>query len=276
MQLHLYRDYFTEILADLVCRQKYEPHEFPHVSELAKRQTNYAKRDANVVGFERAHQLAFRNGLGNPVFSEFDKSLNHSTVRQYAQNVFTRSNIVVVGSGVDHKSLLGYVHIHFDLEDSEPDRNKSTYYGGDERILSDAENSHCTIAFQGFPLGSKNYYASKVLQKVLGGEKHLKWGIEQCRLTGILRQLSLDSNISSFNVAYSDNGLFGVQINAPNNEMAHNVKSVMDALATLKQTITEEELTRAKNLAKMTLANIAQSRLDCMDYIGFRVNACMD
>jgi hypothetical protein len=50
----------------------------------------------------------------------------------------------------------------------------------------------------------------------------------------------------------------------------------MDALATLKQTITEEELTRAKNLAKMKLANIAQSRLDSMDYIGFRVNACMD
>lgn len=263
------RDYFTEILADVICRQKFEPHEFPRVCELVRLQTNYAKSQVNIVGFERAHQLAFRNGLGNPIFSDFNHSISHiTTVRQLAQKLFTRSNIVVVGRGVDHKTLLGYVHLHFDLDDVAPTRDQSTYYGGDERILSDADNGHCTIAFKGYPLGTKDYYASLVLQKILGGETHLKWDAEQCRLAAAK---SADNEITSFNVGYSDNGLLGVQINAPYHEMGQGINGIMDAIATVKTSITDEEMSRAKGLSKMRLSNIAQIRLDSMDYVGYRV-----
>ncbi|GAB5587113.1 ubiquinol-cytochrome c reductase core subunit 1 [Umbelopsis nana] len=262
-------DYFTEILADVICRQKFEPHEFPRVCELVRLQTIYAKSQVNIVGFERAHQLAFRNGLGNPIFSDFNHSISHiTTVRQLAQKLFTRSNIVVVGRGVDHKTLLGYVHLHFDLDDVAPTRDQSTYYGGDERILSDADNGHCTIAFKGYPLGTKDHYASLVLQKILGGETHLKWDAEQCRLAAAK---SADNEITSFNVGYSDNGLLGVQINAPYHEMGHGIKAIMHAIATVKTSITDEEMSRAKGLTKMRLSNIAQSRLDSMDYVGYRV-----
>ncbi|KAG2175309.1 hypothetical protein INT44_007797 [Umbelopsis vinacea] len=247
----------------------YEPHEFPHVCEKTKLQTQDAKRNINVVGLEKAHQLAFRNGLGNPLFSSHQDLVDHVKVRMFAKTIFTRSNIVVVGRGVDHKALLGYVHLYFDLNDPQQTKQLSTYYGGDERTMDTNQNAHCTIAFRGFPSGSSSYYVSKVLQEVLGGEKHLKWGTEQCKLAAVKSQISKDSEITSFNTGYSDIGLFGLQLNTPNHDMGKAVKLTMDALATLKTHITDHEMQRAKNLAKMNFMNIAQSRLDSMDFVGF-------
>lgn len=224
------------------------------------------------MGLEKAHQLAFRNGLGNPMFSTHQNLVDHIKVRMFAQTLYTRSNIVVVGSGVDHQALLGYVHLYFDLNDPEQIKRPSTYYGGDERTRSTNQDAHCTMAFRGFPSGSSDYYVSKVLQEVLGGQKHLKWGAEQCKLAAVKSQISKDSEITSFSIGYSDIGLFGLQLNTPNHDIGKAVKLTMDAMAALKNHITDHELERAKNLAKMNFANIAQNRLDLMDFIGFSVS----
>jgi ubiquinol-cytochrome c reductase core subunit 2 len=235
-------------------------------------QTRNARQQINIVGLERAHQLAFRTGLGNPLFSELKDFVDHHTVRKFARTIFTRSNIVVVGSGVDHKALLGYVHLHFDLKDPEQTKSQSTYYGGDDRTMGVNQNAHCTIAFQGFPVCSNEYYASKVLQEILGSQNHLKWGTDQCKLTTVKSQISTDSEITTFNIGYSDNGLFGVQINTPNHDIGKAVKLTMDVMATLSCKIADHEISRAKNHAKLNVASIAQSRLDSMDYLGFRVS----
>jgi ubiquinol-cytochrome c reductase core subunit 2 len=224
------------------------------------------------VGLEKAHQLAFRNGLGNPLFSSHQDLVDHIKVRMFAKTLFTRSNIVVVGSGVDHKALLGYVHLYFDLNDPEQTKRPSTYYGGDERIMDTNQNAHCTMAFRGYPSGSSAYYASNVLQEVLGGQKHLKWGTEQCKLAAVQSQISTDSEITSFNIGYSDIGLFGIQLNTPSHDIGKAVKLTLDAMAALRSHITDHEMQRAKNLAKMNFINIAQNRLDSMDFVGFSVS----
>ncbi|KAI8576432.1 hypothetical protein K450DRAFT_283420 [Umbelopsis ramanniana AG] len=264
-------DYFSEILSDVICRQTYEPHEFPQVHERTKWQTQDAKRHINVEGLEKAHQLAFRNGLGNPLFSSHQDLVDHVKVRMFAKTIFTSSNIVVVGRGVDHKALLGYVHLYFDLNDPEQIKHPSTYYGGDVRTMNTNQNAHCTMAFRGFSSGSSAYYASKVLQEVLGGGNHLKWTTEQCKLAAVKSQISNESEITSFSIGYSDIGLFGLQLNTPNHDMGKAVKLTMDALATLKTHITDDEMQRAKNIAKMNFMNIAQSRLDSMDFVGFSI-----
>ncbi|KAJ2958951.1 hypothetical protein NQZ79_g5562 [Umbelopsis isabellina] len=263
-------DYFTEILSDVVCRQNYEAFEFPHVQKLVRIESNYARASPRITGLEKAHMLAFRNGLGNPLFSG-SLNMNHRVVKAFSKEVYTTSNVVLIGRGVDHNTLLGYVHLNFDLEDTPKNEVMSIYYGGDERLLVDSDIGHCTIAFQGFPIGTYNYWAAGVLQQHLDSNSNIKWATGGSLLQTIQQELSLESHITCFNLGYSDNGLFGVQIDAPNNEMDRALSLVKEAFQSLKCGVSDNDLDRAKNLAKMKCTDAIHNRLDFMDYMGYRI-----
>ncbi|KAG2177066.1 hypothetical protein INT43_007722 [Umbelopsis isabellina] len=263
-------DYFTEILSDVVCRQKYDPFEFAHVQKLVGLESNYARASPRITGLEKAHMLAFRNGLGNPLFSGPLK-INQSMVEAFSKEVYRPSNIVLIGRGVDHKKLLGYVHLNFDLEDTRKNEVMSVYYGGDERLLRDSDLGHCTIAFQGFPIGTHDYCAASVLREYLDSNSNIKWSLGGSLLQAIQQKLSLESQITCFNLGYSDNGLFGVQIDALNSEMSRTLNLYKESILSLNCDISDHDLYRAKNLAKMKCTNAIHNRLDFMDYMGYRI-----
>lgn len=217
--------------------------------------------------------LAFRNGLGNPLFSGPLK-MNHSVVKAFSKKVYRPSNIVLVGRGVDHKTLLGYVHLYFDLEDTHKNEVMSVYYGGDERVLVDSDHGHCTIAFQGFPIGTHDYYAACVLQQHLDSHSNIKWCPGGSLLQTIQHKLSLESHITCFNLGYSDNGLFGVQTDTSNNEMSRALNLIIETIQSLNCGISDHDLARAKNLTQMKCTFAINDRLDFMDYMGYRVKFC--
>ncbi|CAM0135437.1 unnamed protein product, partial [Umbelopsis sp. WA50703] len=264
-------EYFTEILSDVICRQKYEPFEFPHVQKITRMESNYARARPRIIGLEKAHKLAFRNGLGNPVFSEALNNMDHNVVKALSKELYIASNIVLVGRGVDHKKLLGYVNLHFDLDDIRRNEVISVYYGGEERISKETDIGHCTIAFRGFPIGSFDYCAAAVLRQHLGSHSNIKWATGNSMLQAIHQKLSLDSHVTCFNLGYSDHGLFGIQIDALNNEMDRALVLVMDVIQTLNSDISDQDLDKAKNLAKMNCAYAINNRLDFMDHMGYRI-----
>lgn len=56
-----------------------------------------------MAALDTAHNVSFRNGLGNPLFASRPVSLG--AVKAYAANVFTKENVAVIGSGVSETTL---------------------------------------------------------------------------------------------------------------------------------------------------------------------------
>jgi predicted Zn-dependent peptidase len=218
--------------------------------EAACEQTDAALTDANTQIYEKLHQVAFRTGLGNPVFASADAlhGLKRADIHEFAAKNFTTENITIVGSGVAHEELTKLVEssvADIKFHNSAPAPAKSTFHSGEARIEAGPHSeAQYVIAYPGVSYTSPDYFASKVLASLLGGSQKVKYASK----TGLLGAACTPSTFASaFTASYADIGLIGIHITGS------DIKSVsassIAALKSLSTSITPEALASAKKAA---------------------------
>lgn len=158
-----------------------------------------------MAALDAAHNVAFRNGLGNPLFASRPVSLG--AVKAYAARVFTKENVAVIGSGVSETTLVQLVQDKLSSlpSGSQTDSTKATkYVGGESRISS---RSGPSTLFIGFGV-EKPTEALSVLAAYLDPTPSLKW----TEGTSPLAKLPAGVTAQIVHDAYSDGALFGVVI----------------------------------------------------------------
>ena len=120
----------------------------------------------------------------------------------------------------------------------------ASYRGGDIRRAKKNEQVNLILGFEGCSYKDKDYYTAALLASVFGG------GMSSRLFQEIREKRGLVYSIYAFNSPETDTGTFGIYAGTGEKEVAELLPVLCDEINRLPNTITEEELTRAKNRAK--------------------------
>ncbi|KAJ3341591.1 ubiquinol-cytochrome c reductase core subunit 1 [Gonapodya sp. JEL0774] len=246
----------------------YNAHDFSTVSSLALEESKTAFSDPNVAVHDALHKIAFRNGLGNSLFTTptTSKTLSADAVKSFAETVFTPANIAIVGAGVAHADLVSIVESlssALSLGEGAASSPRSTYYGGEVRIESVGE-SHYIIAGESYSFTSPEYARALVLKHLLGNGlvPPVKYSAPGSTYHAPLVKLSSKAaKAAAFNSSYSDAGVFGVHVVASSSDAIKG--AVEAAVAALKAAsagkFAADDLVRARKAAILEAESVSKS-----------------
>ncbi|CAO3609572.1 unnamed protein product [Mucor hiemalis] len=259
---------FTEILTDVVTKQKFQQHEFVDVAHQTAAEAANAWAVAEVSAIEAAHNVAFRSGLGNSIFAKPTARINNDAVKAYAQELFTQGNVALVGTGIDHEILQNLADTYLNLPSGKLSLAGSKYFGGESRIESVSSKAEYIVAFQGAAADSAEYAALQVLRHALGGEVNIKHTAGSGILAQTAAKFAEGTEIKAFNLGYSDAGLFGVQVSAANAETGAAVSAAVEQLKAVAKGLSAEDFSRAVAQAKFAATAGFETRLDRLETLG--------
>ncbi|CAG8622022.1 8614_t:CDS:2 [Funneliformis mosseae] len=264
--------YFLEALSDVIFKTKYEPYEFDYVKKSVSFDSGAAESIPEVLALNAAHSVAFRHGLGNSLFANATTKVKDvDQIIAFANKVYTASNITVIGTSVNHKELVSLTDRFFEgVNHAVPTTPiPSKYFGGESRIAATGE-SHFVLGFEGAPAGTPDYSILQVLRAHLSGETHIKWGDGVTPLAQTANRLK-DVQIGSFNVGYSDAGLFGLYMSGEPTSVYAAARAVAEQLKHTAHGISKEDFRRAINKVKYHTAVSYDTRASKTELYGGQV-----
>ena len=85
-----HRELFVDILSSFLTSAKFTRHEYEeYVKPLIEAEVEVASSDPTTRAIELAHNLAFRSGLGSPLFAPAHNSTTVEDVKSFASSVFS-------------------------------------------------------------------------------------------------------------------------------------------------------------------------------------------
>lgn len=246
----------VENVSDAAIGQLFDPWEVDEAKALVP-----TSQDPETAVIDALHTGAFRFTLGRSPNTPGHKVpvISPGDLQAFTAENFTGGNISVIGSGVDHDTLVDLVETSFagvEAGDDIPSA-PATYYGGFEsRVDAAADASYFGIAYEGAATGASNAAAVSVLSEILGADAALKWGTGSIanKLAAAVAGASADATVSSFSNSYSDAGIVGVVITAPAEEAGAAVSAANAALkGVLGGDISPDDVSKAKNKIALSI-----------------------
>ncbi|KAA1102231.1 ubiquinol-cytochrome c reductase core subunit 1 [Puccinia graminis f. sp. tritici] len=247
---------------------KFTRHEF-HEEALPGAQAEYeqAQTDGSIVALEQAHQVAFRQGLGNPLLMDPKMGGSQEAMEEYGRQRFGRAREqTIVGTGIEGGRLRELVEQFFGSSSGEAGSvgsggsGKTSYHGGEARIGRGEEGSSSRMVI-GFKGTTAPEYT--VLQHLLGSEPaSIKWAAGSGPLAAL--------PVRAFNLAYSDIALFGFLVSAPANQtrsVAQNALRQLRQIAT-GNSVDHEAVKRAALKAQFLVASHLENNLLRTELLG--------
>ncbi|KAK1832763.1 Metalloenzyme, LuxS/M16 peptidase-like protein [Podospora conica] len=256
--------YFAELLGEVVSETKYTTHEFHEEVEGVIRQKQ-AKIGNDSVALDAAHAVAFHTGLGAPLYptpeTPVGSYLNEHNVAAFAESAYTKANIAIVADGASHGGLEKWLEPFFKKVPAQSEHKLNTdaakYHGGESRIARNGVNS-VVIAFPGTALGASSPETA-VLIGLLGGESTVKWSPGFSILSKITAA-NPGAQAKAANYAYSDCGLFTVQVSGSGSAVRKATQEAIKALQSVAEgKVAKEDVVKAIAKAKFNLLSASET-----------------
>lgn len=262
-----------ELLASVLSTTQYLPHEFSElVLPTVQAESLAALSDPLALALDSAHALAFRRGLGNSLYASPHSPVSSDAVKAYAQQVFAKGNIAVLGAGISTDKLQSAVQSAFGAGSggsSSLSAGSTTYYGGEQRIPLDVHAGHSQPALV-IAYGTTSPSADlSVLPHLYGGESAIKWSAGSAPLAQIAAKTP-GASVRSFLLPYSDASLFGVVVRAPTSQGVAAVAK--EVSAALKAEASDEAVKRAVAQAKFAEASSLETLESYLSVAGGKVS----
>lgn len=271
-----YRDFFVEILGDVLSTSKFATHEFnEEVLPASRAEYEQVAGNPSILGFDALTQTAYRQrGLGASLFASPSSPISASGVSSYAKGAFARDNIAVFGTGISQDKLSSLVSKSFSgvpgTSTGALNAGPSTYFGGEQRVdfaphhadSPKAHNGHFFLAFEG---GSSPEFA--VLRALLGGESSVKWSKGLSPLAQAAAKVN-GGHAEAFNLTFSDSGLVGAYVTAPTATLPALAKEVAGAFKSAASSVSSEDLQRAIAKAKFELTSQMETKEHGRAFVG--------
>lgn len=116
----------------------------------------------------------------------------------------------------------------------------AVYKGGEYRENKSLEQVNLILGFPGVSVLDGDYYTAHVLSTILGG------GMSSRLFQEIREKRGLVYSVFSFNAAAVKGGLFGIYAGTGEKEAAELMPVLCDEILKIRQSVTPEELNRAK------------------------------
>lgn len=266
------RELFVDVLASFLTSAKFTRHEYEeYVKPLIEAEVEAASSDPTTRAIELAHNLAFRSGLGSPLFAPAHNSITAEDVKSFASSAFTKENIAVLGTGIDHSKLAQLSEKSFNLKASTtPTPAASKYYGGESRI---EHSSGPQTVFVGFGTSGRPSADLAALWAHLCPEPSVKWSEG---LSSIAASIPKDASVQSLYLPYSDGTLLGLLVQGATAASVKEAgKASVQALRSVASGLKDDELKRAVSKAKFNAAQAADRKEGLIYALGTKVGCIL-
>ena len=236
-----------DILSDILQNSVFDQNELDREQQVIVQEIGAARDNPDDHVFDLFQEAAFPDQpIGRTILGTVDsvKSFSPQTIRDYMERNYVGDQMVVCAAGnVDHEALVDIAADRFhDLRaGGAPVPEKAKYVGGENRILSDHEQAHIVLGFEGRAYNSDGFYAAQILASVLGG------GMSSRLFQEVREKRGLCYSVYSFHWAFADSGIFGVAASTGEDEVTDLIPVVIDELLKATETITDEEVLRVRN-----------------------------
>eukprot|EP01027_Heterolobosea_sp_BB2_P026958 GEZU01042093.1.p1 GENE.GEZU01042093.1~~GEZU01042093.1.p1 ORF type:complete len:333 (-),score=146.36 GEZU01042093.1:225-1223(-) len=234
---------------------------------------DFAANPQLLVG-EALHNVAFRNNtLGNPLVCppHQAEAMTRDTLVAFHEKHFNGSGIILSGTNVNHQQFVEMANLYFGEAPSAattttaPATAATPKYTGGEALLhenrlsypEDIPRTQIAVGFKGVGTSSNDFFASNVLQAVLGAGFNVYNPSTAGRLSRLSQNVVARNpyifSAQAFNLTYSDAGLLGVFIDAKPQNAQDAVNAVVEELRSAAGSITQEQVERAKKIVQFNI-----------------------
>ncbi|AEI88931.1 M16 family metallopeptidase [Candidatus Midichloria mitochondrii] len=243
----------VDVLADIVQNSIFEPEEIQKRKKVVLEELAQVKDTPDDHIFDLFQEKLFPNqALGRPIIGteKFINSVMRQDLIDYIDQNYSRDNIVISCAGnFDDKEFYNLIKEKFAFlpQSRKPSFEHATYVGGEVRVEKDLEQVHLTIGFPGLSYLDQKFYEQQVLAVVLGG------GMSSRLFQEIREKRGLAYHISTFSMSYADLGVFAVYSATNPDSVNELIEATAEQIKLATDSITEEELKRAKAQVKASL-----------------------
>ncbi|MBR4932688.1 MAG: insulinase family protein [Alphaproteobacteria bacterium] len=266
------QDLGLDIITDIVQNSVMDKEELEKEKGVIIQEINMQNDTPDDLVFDYYHSVAYSDQpLGRAILgtAETVRRIDSQKLLDYMHTQYTTERMIVSASGaVNHDEFvekcaqkLTTVSTH-KMQNSVP----AKYIGGEKRVVKPHEQVNLVFGFEGFSYNHPDYYVGSVLSAILGG------GMSSRLFQEIREKRGLVYSIYAFNSPETDTGTFGVYAGTGENEVAELMPVLCDELIRLPDTLTEEEINRAKARMRasilMRLENMAShAEMNAIDMI---------
>lgn len=236
-----------DILSDILQNSLFEQDELDREQQVIVQEIGAARDNPDDHVFDLFQSAAYPDQpIGRTILGTVDsvKSFGPDTIRNYMERNYVGDRMVICAAGnVVHDALVDIANERFhDLKPGgAPEPLKANYVGGEERLLSDHEQAHIVLGFEGRAYNSDGFYAAQILASILGG------GMSSRLFQEVREKRGLCYSVYAFHWAFADSGIFGVAASTGENEVTDLVPVVLDELRKATENISDEEVVRVRN-----------------------------
>ncbi|KAK7045349.1 ubiquinol-cytochrome c reductase core subunit 1 [Paramarasmius palmivorus] len=265
--------HFVDVLTSFITAPKFTRHEFlEYVSPVIEGEIEATASNPGAQALELAHALAFRQGLGSSLFAAPHSHLTEEDIKAFAKSAFTKSNVAVVGTGIDQESLSKLVQQSLsNISSSTTSSPASSYFGGETRVQSHAGLQTVFVGYgaAGAPLAELATLAAHVSPAA-----SVKWSQG---LSPIASAVAPGTTVQSVYLPYSDATLFGFLVQGQDGASVKAAgKAAVEALKAASGGVKGDDLKKAIAKAKFATASAAESREGLVATLGAKILAGSD
>ncbi|RYH32255.1 insulinase family protein [archaeon] len=238
---------------------------------------------SEILSRDLVQQAAYlKQPIGNPHYCPLNKinDITAAKLHAFRAKYFVGENCYIAASGVDHKEFVSLVQSRFQsLPRGNTDdlvMRPSVYTGGlitEQRELKEPFVK-LALAFEVGGWSSDTLVPSCVMQMLLGGGKSFSAGgpgkgMYTRLYTQVLNRFYWAESVESFVTIFEQSGLLGIDGACPPENVPNMIATIVEQFCILAHfEVSEEELTRAKNMLKSTMMMQLESRLVVCEDIG--------
>ncbi|XP_022906428.1 mitochondrial-processing peptidase subunit beta [Onthophagus taurus] len=267
-----------EILSDIVQCAKLGEQEIERERGVILREMQEVESNLQEVVFDHLHSVAYQGTpLANTILGPTAniRSINSGDLRQYLDNHYKASRIVIAGAGgVKHNELVNMVKENFGKINNEykgevPCLTPCRFTGSEVRVRDDSlPLAHIALAVEGAGWTDPDTLTLMVASTLLGAWDRSQASGKQ-NATNLARASAegdLCHSFQSFNTCYKDTGLWGIYFVSDPLKIEDMVFHVQEELMRLCTSLTDGEVERAKALLTAnTLLQLDTTTAVCED-----------
>ena len=248
-----------DVLADILSEPAFDRDELLREQNVIIQEIGAVADTPDDLIFEHLQGTAFpdqplgRSILGTP---KTVRSFDRGKLCEHLARHYRAPDIVVAAAGaVDHQAVLADVEKRFASFNGPegPTPEPARFGGGTHVEKRELEQVHIALALAGVSQNDPTLYSLQVFNNILGG------GMSSRLFQEAREKRGLCYSIYSFHVPYSDVGMFGLYAGTDAADTSELMRLIVDAVTDCAETISEQEVARAKAQMKAGLLMALES-----------------
>ncbi|MBM3566168.1 MAG: insulinase family protein [Alphaproteobacteria bacterium] len=255
----------VDLIADILQESIFDPAELERERTVILQEIGHALDTPDDVLFDRFQAAAYPDQpLGWPVLGSAEKirAMPREAIVDYMRGHYSAPNMIVTAAGrVDHDrlvDLVGRAFARLPAPQPRPSAAAALYRGGVDVRNEKLEQVHLALGFEGVSALDDDLYPAAVFSMLFGG------GASSRLYQEVRESRGLVYSIYSYLSPYVDGGVFGIYAGIGENDAGEALAVIADQALIVAETMSEEEVARAKALLKAsTLMGLESTMTRC-------------